>query len=975
MTKFSYFVAGAILFAMSGLSAARHGESPVATAGHQTQRQYLSGHDKDDAVPWQFMCTSGQRAGEWTTLPVPSQWDVLGFGTLNYRKDRGPAADEKGLYKHEFTVPAGWAGKRVYLVFEGVMTDTTATVNGQSVGPTHQGGFYRFKYDVTPLLKFDAPNLLEVTVAKHSANDSVNNAERTADYWLFGGIYRPVYLQAVPQQFIDRVAINARADGQFDMDVFTDGAADGDMIEAQITQLDGRPVGEPFKAKIAGNTATLSARIDSPRQWSAETPNLYRVAVRLERGGQVVHSYDQRFGFRTIEVRDGDGIYVNGRRVVLKGVNRHSSWPDSGRCLSEKVHRLDVETMKDMNMNAVRMSHYPPDAEFLDVCDELGLYVLDELAGWHQYYDTPTGKRLVEATVTRDVNHPCILFWDNGNEGGFNKDLDEVFGQFDPQQRRVLHPWEEFNGINTAHYLEYDRAAVASQGAPTRHGTGKTYEEWEDTKDPHKYIYMPAEMLHGLYDGGAGAGLEDYWRLMSDSPVLGGGFFWVFADEGIKRADTGKMDCSGNEAPDGIVGPYREREGSFYTIKELWSPIQVTRNADGTLTVENRYSFTDANECKFTWRLRRFKRPNEPGAGYTLVNTSGPNTFNVPSIPPGETAKVRIGLPSTDEVADALAIRVDDPSGRELWTWVWPISEPPAEPGADNGNRNISPRLRRGTGQGEGALESRNAVITETADDLVVTTGDLEVRFSRETGLLSGVRRGEQTFSLVHGPWPAVDGSKEHPIDAIFTLKSLKHHLDGRDAVITATYDGELQEAVWRVRPDGWVQCDYRYQATGPMQYHGVQFDYPEHLVKGKRWLGDGPFRVWKNRLRGNTLGVWENDYNNTITGYSGWEYPEFKGCFANVRWLQLRTIEGPITIVPGSQDVFVQVLTPDEPPDNLVGETKVSLPEAGLAILNAIPPKGSKFKPAASTGPQGQLNQAAGDYAGSVSFCFGELP
>ena len=140
---------------------------------------------------------------------------------------------------------------------------------------------------------------------------------------------------------------------------------------------------------------------------------------------------------------------------------------------------------------------------------------------------------------------------------------------------------------------------------------------------------------------------------------------------------------------------------------------------------------------------------------------------------------------------------------------------------------------------------------------------------------------------------------------------------------------------------------------------------------------------MWKNRLGGNTLGVWENDYNNTVTGYSRWEYPEFKGCFANVEWMQLRTIEGPITIVPGESTaadgkpvpVYVQVLTPDTPPKELEGQTGAPLPEAGVAILNAIPPKGSKFKPAASTGPQGQLSEATGEYSGSVSFYFGELP
>jgi hypothetical protein len=145
--------------------------------------------------------------------------------------------------------------------------------------------------------------------------------------------------------------------------------------------------------------------------------------------------------------------------------------------------------------------------------------------------------------------------------------------------------------------------------------------------------------------------------------------------------------------------------------------------------------------------------------------------------------------------------------------------------------------------------------------------------------------------------------------------------------------------------------------------------------VRGKKWLGDGPFRVWKNRLQGVAFSVWENNYNNTITGYSEWEYPEFKGCFANVRWLQLDTEEGAITVVPGKNIRFVQVLTPEFPPRELEGETKVNLPQCGIALLDAIPPVGSKFKTAATTGPEGQQNTGEGEYGGSVKLYFGDLP
>jgi hypothetical protein len=745
---------------------------------------------------------------------------------------------------------------------------------------------------------------------------------------MYGGIFRPVYLEAVPPQFIERVAIDARSDGAFSMDVFAGGHGDATSVEAEILSLKGKPLGVAFGVPIAGEKTVLKTQANAPLQWSAETPNLYKVDVRLKAGNKLVHEYEQRFGFRTMEVREGDGLYVNGRRVILKGCNRHSFWPESGRCLSEAVHRLDIETMKDMNMNAVRMSHYPPDAEFLDLCDELGLYVLDELAGWHWHYDNETGTQRVQEMVTRDVNHPSILFWDNGNEGGFNTNLDHLFPELDPQQRHVLHPWSLFGGVNTGHYKRYDEAKVLCAGPD---------------------IYMPTEFNHGLYDGGAGAGLENYWELMQSSKVLGGGFIWAFLDEGVKRPDTGKIDVSGNEAPDGIVGPYREKEGSFFTIKELWSPLTIKERElpadfNGTLTLENHFSFTDARECRFEWSLRKYRGPQESKTGFRTVASGRAES---PAVPPASTGTLKLMLPASWQKADALALRAREPSGRELWTWVWPL-----------------PGLARAIPNPEApAAHGSKPEIVDSLNVLTVKSGDLTLLFDKSSGWVSEVERAGKSFSLSRGPRPAAGAAE---------FIKQEHALAGNDAVITAHYRGDMNQVQWRVRPNGWVQCDYSYSAEGPKDFFGVAFDYPEKLVKQKKWLGLGPYRVWKNRLRGDTLNVWENDYNNTITGWADWKYPEFKGCFAGVRWMKLETSEGPITVVPGKGE-FVQVLTPAFPPTNLVGKAGVNLPQAGLAFLHAIPPIGSKFQPAERSGPDGRFAVGQGEYRGSVAFCFGK--
>jgi beta-galactosidase/beta-glucuronidase len=346
----------------------------------QTIVKYLSGTDKDHTVAWDFYCTGGRKSGVWTKIAVPSNWELQGFGSYNYGHDK-VKSNEQGLYKREFFADR-LNGKKIYIFFEGSMTDTKVMINGKQAGPVHQGSFYRFKYDITGLIKPNAQNLLEVTVDKTSANKSVNDAERhNSDFWVFGGIYRPVYLEIVPETFIDRMAVNAKADGSFRLDVYAQNLKGDEVIEAQVKKLNGQNVGKPFavKASTASDSVQLQANFTRPLLWSAEFPNLYQVVVAIKNKKGVVHQVRQKFGFRTVELRTQDGLYVNGAKIIMKGSDRHSFWPETGRTLSHDVQLMDVKLMKEMNMNAVRMSHYPPDQDFLDVCDSLGMYVLTSL--------------------------------------------------------------------------------------------------------------------------------------------------------------------------------------------------------------------------------------------------------------------------------------------------------------------------------------------------------------------------------------------------------------------------------------------------------------------------------------------------------------------------------------------------------------------------------------------------------------------
>lgn len=720
-----------LLFSVSGLlslPAIHAADAPV------TERQYLSGQGPKDAVPWEFSVTAGRRANEWTTIPVPSHWELHGFGTYNYGQE-GNKSSERGLYRLRFNVPKTATGKRVRLVFGAAMTDTTVKVNGRQAGPTHQGGFTQFRYEITPLIKFDAENLLEVEVAKVSSDPNTERAERGGDYWVFGGIYRPVWLEIIPAVSIEHVAIDARADGSLTADVTLtslpaprpDGPAlVPERVEAQVIGADGQAVGTPFSVKIpAGGTGRLrlASKIASPRLWSAETPNLYSLRISRLRGDAPLHTVTTRFGFRTFEVRDGDGLYLNGQRILLKGVNRHSFRPETGRALTREDCYADVRLLRQMNMNAVRMSHYPPDTAFLEACDELGLYVMDELSGWQHAHGTPIGRLLVRELVERDVNHPSIIFWNNGNEGGWNRDLDGDYALYDPQQRRVLHPWDPFGGIDTRHYTDYDQHARRLRG-------------------PN--LVMPTEIIHALYDGGGAAGMEDYWRAIVTSPFGAGVFIWVLADEGIVRSDQGgRVDVFSTFAPDGVVGPRHEKKGSFDTLRDLWSPVQITapnlgEGFDGKLAVTNHYDFTSLSDCRFGWKLVRFRTPADRDLAPIII---AEGNATPPAIAPHASGHLALSLPANWREADALSVTARGPDGQELFTWVW------ATPG-------LSQRVA--------AINARPAAaaivpkVETNPSEIRLVAGDVTATFHPATGMLRAFQRGAQVSALANGPRLAV---------------------------------------------------------------------------------------------------------------------------------------------------------------------------------------------------------------------------
>ncbi|HEX9826165.1 MAG TPA: glycoside hydrolase family 2 TIM barrel-domain containing protein [Flavobacteriaceae bacterium] len=903
----------------------------------ETQKIYLSGKDFKNPVQWEFLCTNGNHSKTWSTINVPSNWELEGFGEYTYGRwykelNQKEPSKEEGFYKYTFDVPKSYKDKDITIVFGGVMTDTEVKINGKSVGEKHQGGFYEFKYNITSLIKFGSTNLLEVHVSKHSNNESVNNAERKADWWLFGGIYRPVWLEVSPKTSIEHVAVDAKMDGSLTANLKLKNIPSNTNIEASIRPVGSHGTFQTFTFPVAKNTnsQTIHATWNDVKTWDPENPNLYTITFALKKNDDILHVYKTKIGFRTLEFLKKDGIYVNGKKIIMKGIDRHTIWPESGRSTDKDISIMDVNLIKDMNMNAVR-GHYPPDPHFLEACDSLGLFVLDELAGWQNSYDTKTGSKLIKEMVLRDVNHPSVIIWDQGNEGGWNYELDSLFQDFDPQKRIVIHPWADFNGWDTHHY-------------PTFLTGMHRFNNGEN-------VFFPTEFMHGTYDNGIGAGLDDFWKRYKQSPLFAGGFIWAFVDEAVLRTDwtrDQKYDSKGSLAPDGVLGPHREKEGSFYTVKEVWSPIQfepklITSTFDGTFLIKNDYIFTNLNTCTMEYSVMK----TEKNVLYTNAKSQviASNPIKIPTIEPGETRTIHFDVPTNFFEGDWLEITAHDQHGREIYTWSWPIHRAPY----------FSHKFLKQD------IENERATAIKMGDEIRLSSKDVRLKLDAKSGEIISVENNKGPIPFTNGPKPIGMKAKVEDVsieqNKDFVVCNFKYSGGIHSIKWTLFNDGRLKMAMILLKDAGRSNGFDGAFFEDAINQFGITFDFPENGVKSMKWLGNGPYHVWKNRIKGTTFGLWEKDYNNTITGesFENLVYPEFKGYHANLIGANLKTENGNIKFFSENDNLFLRLFTPDLPKNALEGShPQPEFPEGNISFMYEIPAMRS-FKPLEQQGPESQ--------------------
>jgi beta-galactosidase len=509
----------------------------------------------------------GFDGASWDDIEVPSSWQMQGFGHPMFRNIEHPFPSTPptvpddynpvGSYLRRFELPSNWAGRRVFLHFEGVKSASYVWINGQEVG-YNQGGMEPAEYDVTEYLRTGS-NTIAVQVYRYSDGTYLEDQ----DMWRLAGIYRDVYLMATPTVHVRDFFVTTDLDAEYsdaeleiaaEVSNYGEGNVAGYRIRAALYPSDDTtPVIEPFESEslsIPASSAvaeTLAVSVESPRLWSAEQPNLYRLVLELVApDGEVAEVLGSRVGLREMEIRD-QAFLVNGRAVKLNAVNSHVHHPNTGRTMDTATMREDLSLMKRFNINAVRTSHYPPNPEYLDLADELGVYVIDETGDeahstiwlserpeWRAAY-VDRGSKMVH----RDRNHPSVVIWSAGNESGSGDNICAIIAEgkrLDPTRNWLYGGNNDYYpGINPI-----DCEDIVGPRYPTPFELKTAYGEVPASVEPR-----PSFMdEYAAATGNGLGGLDDYWKVIRAYPRTIGGAVWDWVSPGINWPWRETIDAS-----------------------------------------------------------------------------------------------------------------------------------------------------------------------------------------------------------------------------------------------------------------------------------------------------------------------------------------------------------------------------------------------------------------------------------------------
>ena len=659
---------------------------------------------------------------DWKDFPVPANWEVNGYGTPIYvsagypfkidpprvmgepkadyttYKERNPV----GQYRRTFVLPVGWeADGQTFLRFEGVMSAFYVWINGERVGYS-QGSMEPSEFNITDYLK-TGENQIALEVYRYSDGSYLEDQ----DFWRFGGIHRSIHLIHTPDVRMRDYTIRTllasagnykdfilQIDPQFS--VYRGMTGKGYTLQAVLKDVSGKEIvklqgeveeildlehkasrmNEGYPQRGPRKTGRLSAMIKSPERWTAETPYLYKLHLTLQNAeGKVIEQAEQSVGFRTVEINKGQ-LLINGNPVRFRGVNRHEHDPRTARVMSEERMLQDILLMKQANINAVRTSHYPNVSRWYELCDSLGLYVMDEadieehglrgtLASTPDWYAAFMDRAVRMAE--RDKNYPSIVMWSMGNESGYGPNFAAISAwlhDFDPT--RPVH-YEGAQGVDgnpdpktvdvisrfyTRVKQEYLNPGIA-EGEDKERAENARWERLleiaERTNDDRPV--MTSEYAHSM--GNALGNFKEYWDEIYSNPRMLGGFIWDWVDQGIyKELPDGRiMVAYGGDFGDkpnlkafcfnGLLMSDRETTPKYWEVKKVYAPVQLAVN-NGQLIVTNRNHHIDLSQYRCLWTLTIDGKQKEQGE------------ITLPKVAPGESETIT--LPAFRSLSDKKAL-------------------------------------------------------------------------------------------------------------------------------------------------------------------------------------------------------------------------------------------------------------------------------------------------------------------------------
>ncbi|HEY2697680.1 MAG TPA: glycoside hydrolase family 2 TIM barrel-domain containing protein [Pseudonocardiaceae bacterium] len=870
------------------------GRTPRATSTSDAPSLSLDGDWRFRLVPTVADATAGFHDADfddadWATLPVPAHWQLHGYGKPAYTNVQYPfpvdppfVPDENptGEYRRTFQLPQSWPGGDAVLRFEGVDSCFAVWCNGVELGNS-KGSRLPVEFAVGELLA-PGENVIAVRVHQWSSGSYLEDQ----DMWWLSGIFRSVSILARPADGLADFFVHADFDHQ---------TGTGRLrVETSTPALLSIP-----ELGVTDAPAAEVREFADVEPWSAESPRLYD--AELATPGERVRL---RIGFRTVAVRDGQ-LLVNGKAILLRGVNRHEWHPDHGRAVPAETRREDLLLMKRHNINAVRTSHYPPHPDFLALCDELGLWVIDEcdlethgfsLVGWagNPSADPVWRPALLDRMrrmVERDKNHPSIIIWSLGNEAGTGDNLAAMADwTHDRDPGRPIH----YEGDYDSPYVDVYSRMYPKHAEVAAIGLGEEPVTADPRLDAHRrgLPFIMCEYAHAM--GTGPGGLREYQELFERHPRNQGGFVWEWIDHGIRQhaedgteffaygGDFGEVVHDGNFVADGLLFPDRQPSPGLVEFGKIIAPVRITPDpAAGTVLVENGYDFADTAHLAFTWSVAAEGVEVESGVlEVPAIAAGGSATVALPELPSG---KGETWLTISAALAGGTSWAQ---AGHEIAWGEALIATDDAERAPTNGS---IVEVRDGLiVVGPGAFDPHSGVLREFAGIGV------------EGPVLDVWRAPTDNDVAMHGEWSAATEWRRIGLDRlthrVIAVETGERELVVRTRVAAATTnlgfrtdyhwsaqgsdDGALRLRV-DVTPDGPWWC--------PLPRIGVRLGVPGRF-ENVEWFGRGPGEAYPDMREAARVGRFTSTVDDLQTPYV---FPQENGNRTGVRWASLTASDG----------------------------------------------------------------------------------